>query len=87
MEVSVWLEQYQHGVWQKLTNAVFLMAARNATNTSSAPVNKLVPANETEKQIWKEAEGTCIMDNYCMYTRHSVVYNCDHFYTLDLYKS
>lgn len=56
MEVSVWLEQYQHGIWQKLTNAIFLMAARNATNTNAAPVNKLVPANDTEKQIWKEAE-------------------------------
>ncbi|XP_055905484.1 acyl-coenzyme A thioesterase 9, mitochondrial-like [Eupeodes corollae] len=51
MEIVVWLEQLQGDKYQKITRALFLMAARNATNTKAAPVNPLVPANEHEKTI------------------------------------
>ncbi|ALC45577.1 CG1635, partial [Drosophila busckii] len=51
MEVVVWLEQKQNGSYKKLTRALFLMAARNATNTAAAPVNAIEPANEEEKVI------------------------------------
>ncbi|XP_017007751.2 acyl-coenzyme A thioesterase 9, mitochondrial [Drosophila takahashii] len=51
IEVVVWLEQMVDGRYQKLTRALFLMAARNATNTGAAPVNPIQPANEEEKEI------------------------------------
>lgn len=51
MEVVVWLEQFQHGEWQKITRAIFLMAARNSTNTRSAIVNSLTATNDEEKKI------------------------------------
>lgn len=51
MEVAVWLEQFQHGAWRKLTRAIFLMAARNSTNTHSACINALTATNEEEKKI------------------------------------
>ncbi|XP_013102796.2 acyl-coenzyme A thioesterase 9, mitochondrial [Stomoxys calcitrans] len=51
MEIVVWLEQMEGGVWHKITRALFLMAARNATNTSASPVNPIEPANEEEKKI------------------------------------
>jgi acyl-coenzyme A thioesterase 9 len=57
VEVVVWLEQKQHGVWQKLTRALFLMAARDPTNTTAAPVNPLVPATEEEKAILAGGES------------------------------
>ncbi|XP_037825257.1 LOW QUALITY PROTEIN: acyl-coenzyme A thioesterase 9, mitochondrial-like [Lucilia sericata] len=51
MEIVVWLEQKDNGVWEKITRALFLMAARNATNTAAAPVNPIQPANEEETKI------------------------------------
>ncbi|XP_043651835.1 acyl-coenzyme A thioesterase 9, mitochondrial isoform X1 [Drosophila teissieri] len=51
MEVVVWLEQVVNEEYQKITRALFLMAARNATNTAAAPVNPIQPANEEEKVI------------------------------------
>nr|CAD7573983.1 unnamed protein product [Timema californicum] len=51
IEVVVWLEQNLHGHWQKLTRALFLMAARNSTNTAAAIVNKLVPKGDKEIEI------------------------------------
>ncbi|XP_016979835.1 acyl-coenzyme A thioesterase 9, mitochondrial-like [Drosophila rhopaloa] len=51
MEVVVWLEQMVEEKYQKITRALFLMGARNATNTASAPVNPIQPANEEEKVI------------------------------------
>ncbi|XP_030370300.1 acyl-coenzyme A thioesterase 9, mitochondrial-like isoform X2 [Scaptodrosophila lebanonensis] len=51
MEVVVWLEQKQDGSYKKLTRALFLMAARNATNSAAAPVNPIQPANEEEIKI------------------------------------
>ncbi|KAG8286627.1 hypothetical protein J6590_055300 [Homalodisca vitripennis] len=56
IETTVWLEQQQHGQWQKITSAIFLMAARNANISGSAPVNKLVAADDEEKLILAEAE-------------------------------
>jgi acyl-coenzyme A thioesterase 9 len=57
VEIAVWLEQFAHGHWEKLTRAVFLMAARNSTNDSPAFVNSLVPENEKEKEILMGGES------------------------------
>ncbi|XP_044750790.1 acyl-coenzyme A thioesterase 9, mitochondrial-like isoform X2 [Coccinella septempunctata] len=51
MEVVVWLEQMQHGTWHKITRALFLIAARDATCKKAAVVNQLVPCNDYEKQM------------------------------------
>uniref|UniRef100_T1H0M0 HotDog ACOT-type domain-containing protein n=1 Tax=Megaselia scalaris TaxID=36166 RepID=T1H0M0_MEGSC len=51
MEIVVWLEQEFEGKYNKITRALFLMAARNATNTGPAPVNQIEPGNENEKNI------------------------------------
>lgn len=51
MEVVVWLEQMRHNEWHKLTRALFLMAARDPTNSRAAPVNAIEPANEEERKI------------------------------------
>lgn len=51
IEVVVWLEQLQNGSYVKLTRALFLMAARNATNTGAAPVNPIKPATDEESTI------------------------------------
>lgn len=47
----MWLEQFAHGHWEKMTRALFLMASRNSTNDGPALVNSLVPENEKEKEI------------------------------------
>lgn len=57
VEVVVWLEQKIGGKWRKLTRALFLMAARNATNTSAAIVNPLHPANDEEQRIFDGGES------------------------------
>lgn len=57
MEVVVWLEQKYQGVYKKITRALFLMAARNATNTAAAPVNPITPATEEEQQILSGGEA------------------------------
>lgn len=58
VEVYIWIEQLnENAVWEVLTKAYFIMIARNRLNTKSIPVNKLVPKNETEKAIFKEAEA------------------------------
>lgn len=51
MEVVVWLEQQLHGTWHRITRALFLIAARDPTNTKSAVVNALEPADERERSI------------------------------------
>lgn len=56
IEVIVWLEQQKKDVWIKLTRAIFLMAARDPTNTRAAIVNTLVPRNEEEKSILHAGE-------------------------------
>lgn len=53
----MWLEQNIEGKWRKLTRALFLMAARNATNTSAAFVNPLKPANDEEQRIFDGGES------------------------------
>lgn len=55
-EVTVWLEQCLHGAWFEITRAIFVMVARNSTNTKSTFLNKLVPADDEEKKIIAEAE-------------------------------
>lgn len=47
----MWLEQFAHGHWEKMTRALFLMASRNSTNDGPAFVNSLVSENEEEKEI------------------------------------
>ncbi|XP_055375068.1 acyl-coenzyme A thioesterase 9, mitochondrial-like [Condylostylus longicornis] len=52
IEVVVWLETVKpDGSLEKITKSLFLMAARNATNTKAAPVNPLKADNEYELQI------------------------------------
>lgn len=57
MEVTVWLEQNIDGFWQRITCAVFVMVARNSTNTGPAFVNKLVPKDDREAEVHKHAQG------------------------------
>lgn len=57
MEVTVWLEQNIDGYWQRITCAVFVMVARNSTNTGPAYVNKLIPKGDREMELYKRAEG------------------------------
>ncbi|XP_052865787.1 acyl-coenzyme A thioesterase 9, mitochondrial-like [Anopheles cruzii] len=57
VEIVVWMEQKLHGKWRKLTRALFLMAARDATNTKAAFINPLVPANAEEKAIFDGGES------------------------------
>lgn len=57
IEVVVWLEQKRVGKWRKLTRALFLMAARDPSNTRSAVVNPLQPRNEEEKEILAGGES------------------------------
>ncbi|KRT82800.1 hypothetical protein AMK59_4083 [Oryctes borbonicus] len=53
MEVVVWLDQKPHGEWNRITKAVFLLAARDAINSKSAVVNPLKPETDEEKAICK----------------------------------
>ena len=57
IEVVVWLEQNLHGSWRKLTRALFLMAARDSTNTKAAFINPIAPANEEEQKILAGGEA------------------------------
>ncbi|XP_065354156.1 acyl-coenzyme A thioesterase 9, mitochondrial-like [Calliphora vicina] len=56
LEISVWLEQKHQDNFRQITQAVFLMAARNATNTQAAPINPLEPSNEQEREIFNLGE-------------------------------
>ncbi|XP_048520925.1 acyl-coenzyme A thioesterase 9, mitochondrial isoform X1 [Dendroctonus ponderosae] len=51
LEVVVWLEQFEDGNWQRITRALFLLAARDPTNAYATMVNPIDPANEREKTI------------------------------------
>uniref|UniRef100_A0A1A9UD64 HotDog ACOT-type domain-containing protein n=1 Tax=Glossina austeni TaxID=7395 RepID=A0A1A9UD64_GLOAU len=51
MEIVVWLEQKENGSWCRITRALFLIAARNATNTGAAPVNPIKTPTDEEKKI------------------------------------
>nr|CAH7765004.1 unnamed protein product [Callosobruchus chinensis] len=57
MEVVVWLEQQMSGVWQRVTRALFLLAARDVNNVGAGIVNSIVPANERENQILAGGES------------------------------
>lgn len=57
IEVVVWLEQKRVGKWRKLTRALFLMAARDPTNTRAAVVNALEPRNDEERSILEGGEA------------------------------
>lgn len=52
VEVVVWLEQKHYENWQKLTRALFVMAARDPCNLGPAPINPLKPANAEEEKIF-----------------------------------
>ncbi|KAK9887398.1 hypothetical protein WA026_022335 [Henosepilachna vigintioctopunctata] len=56
MEVVVWLDQHYQGTWNKITRAIFLLAARNATGKQAVAVNPLIPLNEYETEIIKDSE-------------------------------
>lgn len=57
LEVVVWLEQFEDGHWQRITRALFLLAARDPTNTYATMVNPIEPANDREKTILSGGEG------------------------------
>ncbi|KAM7360137.1 acyl-coenzyme A thioesterase 9, mitochondrial-like [Cochliomyia hominivorax] len=56
LEITVWLEQKHEDDFRLITQAVFLMAARNATNEQAAPVNPLIPYNDQEREIFNLGE-------------------------------
>ena len=57
LEVTVWLEQEQNNKWINITRSIFLLAARNSTNTGPAIVNKLVATTPEEEDILKGGLG------------------------------
>jgi acyl-coenzyme A thioesterase 9 len=63
IETTVWLEQEQAGTWQQLTQAVFLMAARDPTHAAAA-VNQLTPVTDDEKRRYEQGER---MFNFAMF--------------------
>lgn len=56
LEVVVWLEQFEDGQWQRITRALFMLAARDPTNSYSSVVNAIEPADEREKTILSGGE-------------------------------
>ncbi|XP_002133302.3 acyl-coenzyme A thioesterase 9, mitochondrial-like isoform X1 [Drosophila pseudoobscura] len=52
MEISINVRQQE----QSIAKGIFLMVARNATNTGPAPVNPLKPTMEQEKIYWEAAK-------------------------------
>ncbi|XKL67252.1 hypothetical protein PGB90_010672 [Kerria lacca] len=57
IEVTVWLEQNIEGFWQRITYAIFILVCRNSTNTGPAFVNKLVPKDERETEIYQRSQA------------------------------
>uniref|UniRef100_A0A1A9WRN7 HotDog ACOT-type domain-containing protein n=1 Tax=Glossina brevipalpis TaxID=37001 RepID=A0A1A9WRN7_9MUSC len=57
LEVSVWVHLIKDEKISKITHANFVMAARNATNTGSAPVNPLKIETNEEKKLSNEAKA------------------------------
>lgn len=53
----MWLEQNIEGFWQRITYAIFILVCRNSTNTGPAFVNKLVPKDERETEIYQRSQG------------------------------
>ncbi|XP_049818353.1 acyl-coenzyme A thioesterase 9, mitochondrial-like [Aethina tumida] len=56
LEIVVWLEQENNNKLERITKALFVIAARDPTNTKSTWVNKLLAGNEYEKQILSGGE-------------------------------
>ncbi|KAJ8911734.1 hypothetical protein NQ315_003634, partial [Exocentrus adspersus] len=56
LEVVVWLEQMANDVWNKITRALFVLAARNSTNTGPAIINAIEPADDRERAILSGGE-------------------------------
>ncbi|XP_020812009.1 acyl-coenzyme A thioesterase 9, mitochondrial [Drosophila serrata] len=56
MEIIIYVRQLAHGEYIDVTKAIFVMVARNATNTGAAPINPLQVGDETEALIQQAAE-------------------------------
>ncbi|KAH8283877.1 hypothetical protein KR054_004241, partial [Drosophila jambulina] len=56
MEIIIYVRQLAHGEYIDVTKAIFVMVARNATNTGAAPINPLRVGDETETLIQQQAE-------------------------------
>ncbi|KAH8276261.1 hypothetical protein KR026_008498, partial [Drosophila bipectinata] len=56
MEITIYVRQKDYDENINMTKAIFLMVARNATNTGAAPINPLKPEGDIEKKIWEEAD-------------------------------
>lgn len=52
IETVVWLEQKYNGVWEKITRALFLLAARDPTGSGPAIVNALEMTTPEEQAIF-----------------------------------
>ncbi|KAH8359359.1 hypothetical protein KR093_006130 [Drosophila rubida] len=56
IEATIYTRQLLNDdTYLNVTKAVFLMVARNAVNSGSAPVNPLKPANAVEEKCWEES--------------------------------
>ncbi|EDW14322.2 acyl-coenzyme A thioesterase 9, mitochondrial [Drosophila mojavensis] len=55
MEITIYVRQPVDGEYVNVTKALFIMVARNATNTGSAPANTLKPADKMEQKYWEAA--------------------------------
>ncbi|XP_017859659.1 PREDICTED: acyl-coenzyme A thioesterase 9, mitochondrial [Drosophila arizonae] len=51
MEITIYMQQN----FRTILKAIFVVVARNATNTAAAPINPLAPANEKEKACYDES--------------------------------
>ncbi|XP_060648274.1 acyl-coenzyme A thioesterase 9, mitochondrial isoform X1 [Drosophila nasuta] len=56
MEATIYTRQLLNDKYLNVTKAVFLMVARNAINSASAPVNPLKPADAVEQKCWEESD-------------------------------
>ncbi|XP_017007750.2 acyl-coenzyme A thioesterase 9, mitochondrial [Drosophila takahashii] len=58
MEITIYVKQLAPGSSEYIdvTKAIFVMVARNATNTGAAPINPLEIGDATEQLIWEQAE-------------------------------
>ena len=59
-ESTIQLWQLREGSWVKVTEATFLMAVRNPTNSGSSFVNPLAAETETERKLFDRGERSKI---------------------------
>ena len=64
-ESSLILEQKHEGVWQRVTEANFVLVARDPTNTKGAVLNKLVAETEEEKILFERGQKNTIARKEC----------------------